>query len=453
MKTTSWISLRELLIGGSERTSKLKKNIGASVLIKAADVVVGLLLIPLTLDYLNAYEYGIWMTLYTMLSWINSFDVGLSNGLRNKVAEAIALGDKERARSYVSTSVVILVGISLILIIAVSIAFKWLNWYTILNVDSKTVSNLPKIVYFSFLLFCFNFTIKFIGSIYQALQMPAANYGIGLAGHILSLIAIWACTKTAPANLMIVALIYSAAPPFVYLCCYPITFSRLFPYLSPSIKYYRKENIKELLSISILFFIIQIAGIILFSLTNLIISHQFGTDKVTPYDIAYKYYQMPMMLFNLLIVPIWTAVTDAYTKDDMEWIKAVNNKLKRILLIIALLLIIMTMASQFVFQIWVGNSVHISFALCILMAIYTFLILYSISYSYLLNGMNKVGLQSINTIIVSILFYPICLFCSNRWGVEGVIIGMCICNISGVILNVIQFNKVVQKHDRGIWSR
>lgn len=453
MKTTSWMSLRELLIGGSERTSKLKKNIGASVLIKAADVVVGLLLIPLTLDYLNAYEYGIWMTLYTMLSWINSFDVGLSNGLRNKVAEAIALGDKERARSYVSTSVVILVGISLILIIAVSIAFKWLNWYTILNVDEKTVSNLPKIVYFSFLLFCFNFTIKFIGSIYQALQMPAANSGIGLAGHMLSLIAIWACTKTAPANLMIVALIYSAAPPLVYLCCYPITFSRLFPYLSPSIKYYRKENIKELLSISILFFIIQIAGIILFSLTNLIISHQFGPDKVTPYDIAYKYYQIPVMLFNLLIVPIWSAVTDAYTKGEFNWILGIHNRLKKIQLIIAILLIIMTLVSKIFFNIWIGSSVQISYTLCVLMALYTFLLIYSVSYSYILNGMNKVALQSLNTIIVAISFYPVCMFGAKQWGVEGVLIGMCMCNISGAILNAIQFKKVIKKTDKGIWSR
>ena len=447
------MNIKDLLIGGGERTRKLKKNIGISVLIKSADVVAGLLLVPLTLGYLNAYEYGIWMTLYTMLSWINSFDVGLSNGLRNKVAEAVALGDKEKARSYVSTTVLILSAISIVLIIVVSIAFKWLNWYSILNVDEQSVSNLSKIVYLSFLLFCFNFTIKFIGSVYQALQMPAVNSGIGLMGHVLSLLAIWVCSKLVPGNLMIVALIYSAAPPIVYLCCYPITFSCLFPYLSPSIKYFRRENIKELLSISVLFFIIQIAGIVLFSLTNLIISHQFGPDKVTPYDIAYKYYQIPVMLFNLLIVPIWSAVTDAYTKGEFDWIIAVNYKLKLILLLIALLLVLMTLLSQNVFLIWVGDTVQIPYSLCILMAIYTFLILFSISYSYLLNGMNKVGLQSLNTIVVALLFYPICMFCSKQWGVEGVLIGMCICNMSGAVLNFVQFYKVVRKQDTGIWAR
>ena len=447
------MNFKGLLHGGGERASKLKKNIFASILIKGVDVVIGLLLVPLTLGYLNVYEYGIWMTLYTLLSWINSFDIGLSNGLRNKLAEAVALGNKEKARSYVSTTVIILSVIAVILVFVFSIASEWLNWYTILNVEEKNVSNLSKIVYLSFCLFCFNFVFKFIGSIYQALQLPAVNSGIAFAGHLLSLLTIWLCTKLLPGNLMIVALIYSAFPPLVYLCCYPITFFKLFPYLSPSIRYFRRENVRELLSLSVLFFLIQIAGIVLFSLTNLIISHQFGPDKVTPYDIAYKYYQIPVMLFNLLIVPVWSAVTDAYTKGELDWIMAVNKKLKMMLVLIAALMLFMTIVSQAVFRIWIGDAVQIPYSLCLLMAIYTFLILYSISYSYLLNGMNKVSLQAVNTVIVAILFYPICLFFSRRWGVEGVLIGMCACNISGAVLNALQFYKVVRGKDVGIWSR
>ncbi|MDE7189740.1 MAG: hypothetical protein K2N96_06305, partial [Muribaculaceae bacterium] len=80
---------------GEERTVKAKKNILASILIKGIDAVVYLLLVPVTLGYLNPYEYGIWLTLNSMLMWINSFDIGLGNGMRNKLAEAIAQNNKD----------------------------------------------------------------------------------------------------------------------------------------------------------------------------------------------------------------------------------------------------------------------------------------------------------------------------------------------------------------------
>ena len=65
---------------GNQRSVMAKKNVLASMLIKGADVVIYLLLVPLTLGYLNAYEYGIWLTLSSILTWINSFDIGLGNG-------------------------------------------------------------------------------------------------------------------------------------------------------------------------------------------------------------------------------------------------------------------------------------------------------------------------------------------------------------------------------------
>ena len=68
---------------GDTRSVKAKKNIIVSGFIKGADMLVYLLLVPLTLGYLNAYEYGIWLTLNSLLTWIDSFDIGLGNGLRN----------------------------------------------------------------------------------------------------------------------------------------------------------------------------------------------------------------------------------------------------------------------------------------------------------------------------------------------------------------------------------
>ena len=96
------------LLKGDTRSVKAKKNIIASGLFKGADLLIYLLLVPVTLGYLNPYEYGIWLTLNSILAWINSFDIGLGNGLRNKLAEAIAKDDKVLARKYVSTTLIMI---------------------------------------------------------------------------------------------------------------------------------------------------------------------------------------------------------------------------------------------------------------------------------------------------------------------------------------------------------
>lgn len=43
-------------------------------------IIISLLLVPVTLNYLNSYEYGVWLTLSSILVWINYFDIGLGNG-------------------------------------------------------------------------------------------------------------------------------------------------------------------------------------------------------------------------------------------------------------------------------------------------------------------------------------------------------------------------------------
>lgn len=91
--------LNKIFHSEHERTRRAKKNIIYSFAIKALSVITYLLLVPITLNYLNATEYGIWLTLSSVLMWINTFDRGLGNGLRNKLSEALANDEWELGRS------------------------------------------------------------------------------------------------------------------------------------------------------------------------------------------------------------------------------------------------------------------------------------------------------------------------------------------------------------------
>jgi O-antigen/teichoic acid export membrane protein len=81
-------------------TGKYVEQLGGSVIVRIVGIAITLLYIPLLLDFLNEEKYGIWITLTTIINWIRIFDVGLGNGLRNKLAEAIALNRQTEAGSW-----------------------------------------------------------------------------------------------------------------------------------------------------------------------------------------------------------------------------------------------------------------------------------------------------------------------------------------------------------------
>lgn len=438
---------------GDRRTVKAKKNIFASIVLKGVDSLVYLLLVPVTLGYLNEYEYGIWLTLNSILMWINSFDIGLGNGMRNRLAEAAAKNDYTLGRIYVSTTFFMLIFLMGGLMIAGSVAEPFVDWYYILNTTVGQVPRLKGIVYVSFVIFCLNFIFKFIGNVYLAMQLPAINNMMNVAGHVLSLLIIYILTQTTTGSLLWVAVTYSASPLVIYLVAYPITFFKVFPRLRPSVRLFRRKYLKDLLNIGVQFFLLQLSGILLFAFANILISHMFGPENVTPYNIAYRYFCLVPMMMNIILAPMWSATTDAYAKGDLLWIKRTMRRVRFILFVAFAILVAMVVVSPLVYRLWVGNGITIPISMSVCMAVYVAVIISSLTYSNFLNGLGKLRLQTINTVSVALLFLPLCWCIGNEFGTTGVVIGMTLLALSGLVLNRIQFNRVINETARGIWNK
>src|SRR6187431_1993179 len=96
--------LFSLVTKGSERGIVLKKNIIGTFLVKSMSIITSLLFLRYSLDFLGKEVYGVWLTMSAFVTWFTFFELGLGNGLRNKLAESIVIGDVELSRSYVSTT-------------------------------------------------------------------------------------------------------------------------------------------------------------------------------------------------------------------------------------------------------------------------------------------------------------------------------------------------------------
>ena len=101
----------------SNRDKNIVKHIGWSSFYKIGSIISNFMLVPLTINYLDTENYGIWLTLTSFISWFSFFDIGLGNGLRNKFAEAKTLGNYTDAQAFVSTAYFTIGCISLFIVI------------------------------------------------------------------------------------------------------------------------------------------------------------------------------------------------------------------------------------------------------------------------------------------------------------------------------------------------
>jgi hypothetical protein len=90
----------------------------------------------------------------------------------------------------------------------------------------------------------------------------------------------------------------------------------------------------------------------------------------------------------------------------------------------------------------------------IVMAAYIFILIYSMRYSYFINGIGKLRLQLILTTSAAILFIPLA-YLTAQWthNIIWFMVVMCIVNIPGLIVNRIQFYKLINGKATGIWVR
>ena len=61
----------------SKRTKNITKHIGWSVFYKFGGVSANFLVVPLTINYLDSENYGIWLTLSSFVGWFSLFDLSL----------------------------------------------------------------------------------------------------------------------------------------------------------------------------------------------------------------------------------------------------------------------------------------------------------------------------------------------------------------------------------------
>lgn len=437
---------------GHQRSIQAKKNIISSFLIKGLSIVISLVFVPLTISYINPTQYGIWLTLSSIIAWFSFFDIGFGNGLRNKYAEAKATGNILIAKKYISTTYVILTLLFSIVWFCFIIVNFFVDWSKVLNAPNNMEAELSVLAIIVFSFFCIQIVLKTINVILIADQKPAKASFFDMIGQLFALIIIFILTKTTDGSLIYLGLTFGFVPILVLLISSFIFFNTVYKDLKPSFKFVEFSIGKDILKLGIKFFIIQIAFIVIYQTSNIIIAQVASPDDVTIYNIAFKYFGIATMVFSIIMTPFWSAFTNAFTIKDYDWMKLTYNKLAKISIVIILSVILLFGLSSYAYKLWIGDVVEVRYTVSLMVAFFVMLNIWNSLHSILLNGMGKIKLQLFLSIIGMVLNIPLAIYFGNKFGIEGVVVAGVLLSIISAIIAPLQLKLILNKKAIGIWN-
>lgn len=438
---------------GHERTIRAKKNIAASIFIKGASIAINLALVPLTINYVNPSQYGIWLTLSSIVAWFSFFDIGFGHGLRNRFVEAKASGNFEKAKTFVSTTYAVLILIfSGVWFLFVIVNF-FVDWSKILNAPANLTSELSTLALIIFSFLCLRIVFQTINTIIIADQKPALAGFFDLLGQLIALIIIFILTQTTEGSLNNLGFALGFAPIVILIIASLILYNGKYKLFSPSLKNIDFGFARDIMSLGVKFFLIQFGAIVLFQTTNIVITQVLGPEKVTVYNIAFKYFSIMSMIFYIVLSPFWSAFTEAYSKQEFYWMNNSIEKLKKIWLFTIPVGLIMILIADYAYKLWIGNIVKIPISVSILIALLVLITMRFNLFISPINGIGKIKLQLYINIGISLIYIPLAVFSCKLFGLEGIIGANIFVASVHAFISQKQLSKLMTNTATGIWDK
>lgn len=447
--------IKSKFLDTDQRSSKMRKNTMAMLVIRGVSIFLGLFSAPIMLHHVNRADYGILLTLTSMVHWVAMMDIGLGNGLRNKLPKYLADNDKFKAKEAVSScygALALYVGLLIVIFLIVS---PFIDWLGVLNSPNSNEREIFMLVNVVFITFCIQFLFGLINSVLFAYQMPAFQSLFNLIGQVLSLVALIIQVYVFDVTSVFqIGAINCLISPIVILIGSLFLFKGKLKDVAPSFKLINLKSVGGILSLGVKFFILQIITIVLFQANSIIITRSVGPEAVVEYNLAYKYISVLTMVFNIIVAPMWSATTDAYVRNEYDWIKKNVGNIRRVAILIIGCGAIMVLLSKPVYNLWLGKgTIDVAYTTTSLVMLYlSFDMLYRL-YGTVINGTGKVFAQMIITGVLAIVYIPLAVTGGKLLGLQGVLLANALVFFCNYIWSKIQYNKIISGSAKGFWDK
>ena len=413
---------------------------------KGTLLLANFVVISITLDLLSTKIYGVWITLYTTISWLSFFDLGLGNGMRNLFAVNRAIGNQEKNKQLVSTSYIIVLGIALILLIVGLPFVYYADIARFFNISDIAIPDLRCVLSLLVVVTSLQLITKLINSIFLADQKPALSSLIDCSGVVCSLLLLFILKDRLVGSLFNLALIITIPTFVISFIVTLFAFNKNYRKLKPSLKCFNLKISNKLINLGLRFFLIQLSALIILQGSNIIILKFIGAEEVSVFSLVYKYFNVIVTIFTLVLTPYWSFFTDSYAKNNYNQLKQGFKQLLISWLAISMVGVVMWIALPFSFKIWLNQELDIPAYLPVSLLLFSIFSNLGSVFIYFLNGTSSyLNFQLAIVLVFAALLYPLSAYLLPTYGVLGVVFTMFFANSYGVLFAPYLSYKVLKR--------
>ena len=385
---------------------------------------VTFLSLPLAVRYLGAERFGLWATITSSVVLLNLLDLGIAATLTNHIARACASGNRESAARYTANALLLTTSVAVLAGLELAAIWPRVNWGALFNVSARVPpGEVSAMVAVAAVLALLGLPASLSARVfagYQEVHLTNLVVATGTVANLAGLVAGIALRVSMPV-LFVMAMGWVTVGNLAALAT---TLLSRKTWLRPQITLLEWPTVRELLGSGSGFFLIQIAGVVVFNSDNLVVGHYLGAAQVTPYNVTWRLVGLTAVMQSLLFPALWPAYAEAYARGDRTWMQsAFRFTMRGTLALNSAFALFLIVAGRPIIRWWIGPAAVPSLALLVAMAFWAVLSGCMTVESCLLAAVNRTREQGVLSVIAAAVNLALSVVLVQRVGAVGVVSG------------------------------
>jgi O-antigen/teichoic acid export membrane protein len=389
--------------------------------------------------FFSPEQFGLWGILISLNGiFINGFDLGFGNALRNKIAQLNASGKNDECRFYYFS----IFEWFLISAVFLSIVFLLIKplvpWGLILKTDNAgLIKDGAALFIIGCVVFAFNIAFNLFSSGFFGFQESHFNGVFNSVSKFsvlaVTVIFIYAGVSFYNINVLtFLAILASSVIGFLSFL-YIRKWRVMIPTFRESV-----AVVKELWRKSAQFAFLQVFSIVILNADMFVVSASSGLTSAGDYFVVKRLYLVISALHFALILPLWSAYTAAIEKNDFVWVgKMLKKTIIGTVVIFISGVLFMILLGEHISYLWTGKKIN-DMWLYLWMGVWSILYGWNNCFSVFLNAVGKLKRQVIFVGLGTAAFFPLGVYLGGIYGTVGICMALVLTSVPVAVSNPIE---------------
>lgn len=389
-----------------ERYRLAALSIVANLASRAAGVAVMVLSVSLTIPYLGAERFGVWMTIASFVGLLSFLDLGVGNALTNHVAQKAAIEQPEVISQAVSGGLGFLALIGTFMAIVLWLLAANLPWAALISVKQPDVLLEARQAAMLFAIFFgLHIFTNGVHRVFAGLQQAYFSHLASIAGALVACVGLLIASETRQGIPVLLGITFGSQ-------CIAGLILVIILVLRAQLKLKGIFGFSKIAGVNLfraggLFFLLQIGTMVGSGADSLIVASALGAEQVAILSIVQRLFSFATQPLSVLNAPLWGAYADAAARNDKKFIReTLKRSIYTTIGVSTAISIVLFLCHSWIIQRWTNSEILVPLLFVTAYAVWTIIDCVGNSFAMFLNGVNVVRQQVVVVLFFVLLALP-----------------------------------------------